>query len=185
MPGANAVVPRSPSLEAILTRYSRRLRRLEINHRYPSAGTAVYGASYSLSPAATWTADFTVATTSQADQIGLELAGAGLDIPPGWIAWVTVGVTLTCTDPPTGEALLWSISVGEGASEYRADVLLDGAQTVIGSVAAPAGWDGESVAVTLGEMSTSYGTEFTPESMGMAVVAIQLPTAGWASGGPS
>lgn len=182
MPGANAVIPRTPSLEEILTRYSRRLRRLEVNHRFPVAGTALYGTTFSLSPAATWTPDFTAATATQVDQVGLTIDTSGVDIPPGWIAWVTVALALSCSDPPTGEALLWSIAVGEGVGVSRSDVMVSGAYTYAATVVAPAGWAASDLPVLVGSVASEMGTEFTPESMGVNVAAIQLPTLGWPVG---
>jgi hypothetical protein len=182
VPGANATIPREPSLERILYAVMGRLRRLETNHKFPNAGTAAYGATYSLSAAALWTPDFTGATAVQADQIGLMPDGGGLQIPDGWIAWVSVAFTLTCTDPPTGESINWLVEVGSNTVVERADVMQDGEFTYSALAVAPAGLSGTTL-MQLGGMASAFGTEFTPVNMSMTVVAIQLVQGGWPTGG--
>lgn len=189
MPGANAPIPRAPSLTEILVGYSKRLRRLEVNHRYPNAGTAIYGATFSASPADSWAPSFTDATASQRDEIGLTLSDAGVLIPNGWIAWATVQFTIYPAEPPpTGEAVLWVVGAGGNVGEFHTDVMANATEVAPQSLAAtlpgPSGWNSDgALLVELGAVSTYMGTEFTPLSMQIAVVAIQLPVGGWPPGG--
>lgn len=174
---AQAVIPRPLQIERFLARLSQRVRRLEINKNLPLSGAAAYHETYSLSPGATWTPNFSGASESL-DQIGLALDGSGLTIPQGWLCWVTVALTLSMSDPPAGESLLWSVTTGDGVGLQRADVALNGAQTVAGVVAAFSGWNAtDPLTVFAGEVSTAFGTEFTPTSMYVTVGGIQLPVA--------
>jgi hypothetical protein len=177
MPGNNAPIPRSPTLESLIAGTTKRVRRLEINHRYPSAGVATYTEAYDPAALTIWTPDFTGAT-QVTDEIGLTLVGGGVGIPNGWLAWVTVAFTLSCTDPPMGDGLLWS-----AGSLARADVLLNGAQAVSGVVSASSPWSGDVTTVELVGVQTAFGSLFSPTKMEIDVVGIQLPVAGSVGGG--
>ena len=182
-----AVVPRDPEFFRSLNRLFGRVRRLEVNKLgLPLAGTAIYSESYSPGAGLTWTPDFTGAANYGGDQIGLTLYGAGVEVPQGWIAWVTVQLELSCTTPPAGDALLWSVSVGSLVLS-QADPLFNGATSVAMTVPAPSGWAaGGPLPVQVGPVSTGFGSLFSPTEMVVQAVAIQLPVSGWpVGGGPS
>ena len=181
-----AVVPRQLSIAAWVAKIERRVRRLEINHDWPAAGTAIYTETYSGSAGTSWTPDFTGAT-AYVDDIGLTLNGGGIEIPQGWLAVVNAGFTIAKSSaPPTGEAVVWSLAAGNGAGEVnRQDVMTNVTnQALAATVPAPSGWAASvPLPVVLGAIETILGTEFTPVSAIFSVWAIQLPTAGWPPGG--
>lgn len=175
-----AVLPRDRGFFEQLNHLYGRVRRLEVNKNLPRAGTAIYDEAYSLSAGATWTPDFTGATQTAGDEIGLILDSSGVDVPQGWIAWVTVVLSLSCTAPPAGEALEWALGLGDGVGVQRSDVMLNGAQTVAGTVCAASGWAASGpLPVRVGSVQSAFGSLFTPTHMTILATAIQLPVGGY------
>jgi len=181
MPQGSATVPRQRSLERLFISHDRRIRRLEINKNLPNTGTAIYNVTFSsMSATALWTPDFTDAAQGIEDTIGLTLHGQGVKVPPGWVCDCVVGFEIAATSPPpTGESLEWSASAGL-MSVDRCDVMLNvDTQDLAVAIPAPSGWGNEPMPVTLDPVATALGTEFTPQTMFIAVSGIQLPTPGW------
>lgn len=183
MPKGSARVPRPLDPNRLTGRQNQRIRRLEINRNLPLAGTAGYAKDdYSLSPANSWTPDFSTATVDLSDQIGLSPSGSGVLVPQGWIVWAAVIIEITISDPPTGEALLWVVGVGEGPGSQRSDVLFGGTQDFTTDVIAPSGWASANQLPITVQMSTALGTVFTPSAMAINAVGIQLPVGGFPTG---
>jgi hypothetical protein len=180
------MVPRDRSLASVLGEYARRLRRLEINHHFPPGGTALYTLTPSGSAADTWAPDFGDAVAAETDQIGLETDGGGLLVPPGWLVAAIVQFTIeAATAPPTGEAVLWSLSSGGSIVVEHADVMtnsVSGAQVLGATIPCATGWSEDGLPIQLGTVSTYLGTEFTPTFMQISVEGIQIPVDGWPSG---
>lgn len=171
--------PRKRGLGEIFGEWEHRIRRLEVTKIPPTAGTSVYSETYSLGDAADWASDFSGSAPTQEDQIGMH---GGASAPQGWIVWATLVFTIAITDPPMGEALRWTAGVGEGVGAQHSEVLFDGTQTFGALVVAPSGWaNAHPLAISL-FAETAYGSEFSPMSLTISAVGIELPVEGFPTG---
>jgi len=185
---ANSPIPRKPRLAPVLARADHRIRRLEVNRSFPTAGTAIYYVSYSgVTPTSAWTPDFSTAVVAIPDGIGLIPSGSGVLVPPGWLVCAAVEFAIEAsTPPPTGESVSWEIQAGDDAYAAGSDVMLNsvgGNQALGGTVPGANSQLGAGFPIILDTVTTAMGTDFAPVLMAISMWGIRLPNGGFPVGG--